>query len=168
MSFAPFPPTYFLDTSALVKHYHEEEGSEAVEHLFQEPECHLILSDLSIIEFYSAIASKVRTKEIRGKTFTNLRKLFAYDLKQGLYEIVRFREQEKRSAAQLLIRYGPGHALRALDAMQLAVIKSREVGTISAVVCADERFCRIIEVEGFRVIRPAEEIPTREPEKPQR
>lgn len=67
MSSAASPMTYFLDTRALVKHYHEEEGTEVVEHLFQEPGRRLMISDLSIIEFYSAIALKLRTKEIRAK-----------------------------------------------------------------------------------------------------
>lgn len=160
MSSAVSPAICFLDTSALVKHYHEEEGSEVVERLFQEPERRLMISDLSIIEFYSAIALKVRTKEIKAKTFTNLRKLFAHDLKEGLYEVVLFREQEKRLATKLLIKHAPRRSLRTLDAIQLAVMKSKGGEAISAVVCADERFCRIIASEGFNIINPIAEAPT--------
>ena len=57
---------YFLDTSALVKRYHREEGSDILDRLFEEPDAKFIISDISIIEFYSAIALKVRTGEIDG------------------------------------------------------------------------------------------------------
>lgn len=71
------PPTlilaYSLDTSALVKHYHQEEGTDVVERLFKASD-RLIISDLSIIEFYSAIGLKVRTREITAKAFVDLRK----------------------------------------------------------------------------------------------
>ena len=156
------PPTltlaYSLDTSALVKHYHQEEGTDVVERLFRASD-RLIISDLSIIEFYSAIGLKVRTREITAKAFVDLRKLFANDLNQGIYEVLTFGEREKNMATRLLIQYAPQYALKTLDAIQLAVIKSKGTETISAVVCADERFCRIIEIEGFKVINPMREPP---------
>jgi len=149
---------YSLDTSALVKHYHQEEGTDVVERLFKGLE-RLIISDLSIIEFYSAIGLKVRTKEITVKAFVDLRKLFANDLNQGIYEVATFGEREKNMATRMLIQYAPQYEFRTLDAIQLAVMKSKGTETISAVVCADERFCRIIETEGFKVINPMRELP---------
>ncbi|MFB6272525.1 MAG: type II toxin-antitoxin system VapC family toxin [Salinibacter sp.] len=118
----PVLSSYFLDTSALVKRYHEEAGSHSVDRLFQAAERNLIISDVSIIEFYSAIAKKVRIEEIDTKAFTNLRKRFAHDLNQGLYEIVRFGESEKRVATRLITRYATSRPLRTLDAIQLALV----------------------------------------------
>jgi len=158
MNSPTLPLAYFLDTSALVKHYHQEEGTDVVEGLFKGSE-RLIISDLSIIEFYSAIGLKVRTKELTAKAFADLRKLFANDLDQGIYEVATFGEREKNMATRLLIQYAPQYVLRSLDAIQLAVIKSKGIKAISAVVCADERFCRIIETEGFKVINPMRELP---------
>lgn len=43
---------YFLDTSALVKRYHRERGSEVIDALFAEQDRRIIISDLSIIESY--------------------------------------------------------------------------------------------------------------------
>jgi predicted nucleic acid-binding protein len=146
--------TYFLDTSSLVKRYHREVGTELVDQLFEEPERKLIISDISIIEFYSAIGLKVRTGEIEGKAFSDLRKLFSNDITQGVYQIVQFEEGEKEEAAKLLIQYAPRHSLKTLDAIQLAVMKSEGKGHVSAVICADERFGQIIELEGFRVVNP--------------
>ena len=102
---------------------------------------------------------KVRAREITTKAFVDLRKLFANDLDQGIYEVLTFGEREKNMATRLLIQYAPQYALRTLDAIQLAVIKSKGTETISAIVYADERFCRIIETEGFKVINPRREPP---------
>lgn len=150
--------TYFLDTSSLVKRYHQEVGTEKVDQLFEEPERKLIISDISIIEFYSAIGSKARTGEIKSKAFSNLRKLFSNDIARGVYQIVRFGEGEKEEAAKLLIQYAPRHSIKTLDAMQLAVMKSEGKEHISAVICADERFGQIIELEGFRVVNPTGDL----------
>jgi predicted nucleic acid-binding protein len=68
---------YFLDTSSLVKRYHQESGTEIVDQLFEESEHRLIISDISIIEFYSAIGLKVRTGEVKSTAFSTLRKLFS-------------------------------------------------------------------------------------------
>jgi len=111
---------YFLDTSSLVKRYHQESGTEIVDQLFEESEHRLIISDISIIEFYSAIGLKVRTGEVKSTAFSTLRKLFSNDVAQGVYQIVRFGEKEKEEAVRLLIRYAPRYSLRTLDAIQLA------------------------------------------------
>lgn len=48
---------FYLDTSALVKRYKTEEGSEAIDHLYEELPMgsHLATSFLSVLEFVSAI-----------------------------------------------------------------------------------------------------------------
>lgn len=145
---------YFLDTSALVKRYHREEGSDKLDRLFEEPDAKFIISDISIIEFYSAIALKVRTGEIDEANFTSLRKLFSQDIKRGIFEIAEFTKREKSESVKILLKYGKEYSLKTLDAIQLSVMKLMEVGTIKAIVCADEKFCRVIALEGFQVINP--------------
>jgi hypothetical protein len=51
----------FLDTSALAKLYHEEPGSEYVEHIVNLPGSKAIVSRLSLVEMESVFAIKVRT-----------------------------------------------------------------------------------------------------------
>ncbi len=46
----------FLDTSALVKRYHEEEYSDLVNKIFEEYV--VVISELSLVEFTSAINKK--------------------------------------------------------------------------------------------------------------
>ena len=57
-------PFYFFDTSALLKRYHPEIGSNVVDAVFDLTDMIRVISDLSIIEFYSAFARRVRTGEV--------------------------------------------------------------------------------------------------------
>ena len=58
----------FFDTSALVKRYHQEKGTDVVDVAFEQ-EGVRIISDVSVIEFFSAFAKKVRTGEITKEDF---------------------------------------------------------------------------------------------------
>ena len=53
--------TYFFDTSALVKLYHDEVGSERVEEIFAQSDSPIVISELATVEFHAALARRVRT-----------------------------------------------------------------------------------------------------------
>ena len=91
---------YFLDTSALVKRYHQEVGTDIIDKIFGEEGKVLFISDLSIIEFHSAIALKVRTREISRDVFFHLIGLFSNELDIGLYRVMRIDEAEKQDFAR--------------------------------------------------------------------
>ena len=150
--------TYFLDTSALVKRYHQEVGTEVIDKIFGEEDKELFISDLSIIEFHSAIALKVRTREISRDAFSHLIGLFSNELDVGLYRVMRIDEAEKQEAVELLTKYGFGYALRTLDSLQLAAMESVGKANVDWVVCADARFCEVIRLQGFQVINPEESV----------
>ena len=63
---------YFLDSSALVKRYHRESGSPAVEGLFNQPDNSLFISGLALVEVHSAFARLVREGAISEQAFTKL------------------------------------------------------------------------------------------------
>ena len=73
-------PGYFLDTSALAKLYHPEIGSERMESLVHVPDTRLLISQLSLIEIQSVLATKVRTGVIDKATLDQSRGLFFSDL----------------------------------------------------------------------------------------
>ena len=56
--------------------------------------------------------------------------------------------------AVILLKYAKKHSLKTLDAIQLSVVKLINEPEVKAVVCADEKFCKIIALEGFSVINP--------------
>jgi len=145
---------YFLDTSAIVKRYHREDGSDLIDRLFAVSDAEFVISDISIIEFYSALSLKVRVGEIDEENFMSLRKLFSQDIKRGLYEVVEFTNAEKLESTKLLLKHAKKHSLKTLDAIQLSLMKSVNELEVKAVVCADEKFCKVITLEGFPVINP--------------
>jgi predicted nucleic acid-binding protein len=144
----------FFDTSALVKRYHREVGTDVVEGAFTDPGATRMISDLSVIECYSAFAKKVRTGDITEEDFRAAIKELAEDIRSGAMQLVVFGDSDKKEAAVLIERYGLSRNLRTLDAMQLAVIKRLGSQMIQNVYCADRPFAILIEEEGFAVINP--------------
>ena len=61
----------FLDTSALIKYFAEETGTEEVTRLI-DSETPLWVSELSTVEGVSALAKKVRVTEISRNEFRSL------------------------------------------------------------------------------------------------
>jgi uncharacterized protein with PIN domain len=59
----------FFDTSALVKRYHREVGTDVVDAAFASKDVTRMISDMTAIECYSAFAKKVRTGEITEEDF---------------------------------------------------------------------------------------------------
>ena len=78
--------TIFFDTSAIIKLYHDEVGTEEVLSIVNKHNPIILISDLTKIEFNSAFAKKVRTNEISEDTFQQIIRLFDIDTKK--YEII--------------------------------------------------------------------------------
>ncbi|KPA16895.1 hypothetical protein MHK_002901 [Candidatus Magnetomorum sp. HK-1] len=57
-------PIIFFDTSAIIKLYHDEDGTDDVLSIINSYDPSILISDLTKIEFVSAFAKKVRTNEI--------------------------------------------------------------------------------------------------------
>jgi hypothetical protein len=93
-----------------------------------------MLSDIGVIECYSAFARKVRTGDITEEEFRATIKELAEDIRN----------------------------LRTLDAMQLAVVKRLGTQVIRDVYCADRPLIDLITAEGFSVINPEASPETRQ------
>ncbi len=109
---------YFFDTSALVKLYHQEKGTEALEHLISAADTCIVISDLSFIEITSALATKVRMGLIDRDVFEAVLDCFIRDF--AGYEIIEVDHAVKMQAADLLKTIAVTRRLRTLDALQLA------------------------------------------------
>lgn len=145
---------YFLDTSALVKRYHREAGTDVVDAAFEDKDATRVISDISVIEFYSAFAKKVRMGEITKEDFRDTVKELAGNIQSGVVQLAFFGESENKVAAALIEKYGLSRSLRTLDAMQLQVMKRLGAQVITHVYCADRPFAPLVEEEGFSVINP--------------
>ena len=73
-------PNYFLDTSALAKLYHQETGSDYIDRILEQMGSRSLISRLSIVEFESVLAMKIRTGEIDQTALQIARRRFRADL----------------------------------------------------------------------------------------
>lgn len=151
---------YFLDTSALVKRYHRERGSEEIDALFAEQDRQIIISDLSIIELGSALAKKVREGEVTVEKYRRAIGFFCQDIVTGILQIETLEEVDKAMAAALVETHGLRTNLRTLDSLQLAVIKRVSEAQLDQVLCADRSFCSLMQKEALIVQNPEEERPS--------
>jgi predicted nucleic acid-binding protein len=144
----------FLDTSALVKYYHPEEGTGAVTQFVQERNGRHYISRLGIVEAQHAFAIKLRIGEITETDFVGLRQRLLRDIAQGQFQHVRVTEPHYREAERLIVIYRR-RRFRTLDAVQLAVaLDLSRRGLIEYFVCADTRLCETAAEEGLVIVNP--------------
>ncbi len=147
-------PACFFDTSALIKHYFEERGSDVVDRIFTHPDTLRLITDITMIALHSAVARRVRMGEIDAEEFQGAKAEFEADIRARRLRVEVLLEEDKAEAARLIEQYGLEQQLRTLDAIQLAVMKRLGPEQLSAVYCADRPFIVILEAEGFTVINP--------------
>jgi len=107
----------FLDTSSLIKLYHEEEDTAQVEQIISDEIDSIYLSELAILEFRSAMLKKVRTKEVSEKQALDVIDCFKNDYNN--YNWIKLNRSIINSASKLLMKYGK-KGLRTLDSIQFA------------------------------------------------
>ncbi|RKX99603.1 hypothetical protein DRP77_12985 [Candidatus Poribacteria bacterium] len=140
---------YFLDTSALVKIYHREEGSDQVIEIYEREE--VVISELSTVEFLSAVYRKFREGEISERALRAVCDKFDEDL-QVRYTLFPFTSFVVEEARYLMRRYGGSRSLRTLDSLQLAFFLVYCDRSEDMFVCADRRLLDVARAEGVRVI----------------
>ena len=135
----------YLDASALVKHYVEEDGSDAVRRILGESVP--VTSRLTEVELTSAIARRAR----QGDVSENVRDKLLGRLRQDLlsFYVVELVPEVVSQAGSLLLR----HPLRANDAIQLASCLAVQARLPAAVrfVASDQRLNAAARAEGLRV-----------------
>ena len=107
----------FLDSSSLIKLYHQEEGSDLVMKTLSDRTSEIFLSELTILEFRSAIWKKMRENKIKKNTAIEVIKCFQSDADN--FQWIMLQSDIIESASQLLMKYG-NRGLRTLDSLQLA------------------------------------------------
>jgi uncharacterized protein len=147
----------FIDTSALVKYYHPEDGTQVVTRLIEDPGTRHYLSRLSLVETVSAFAVKFRLRQIDDQGFDALRRRFYHDIGQGRFRVMPITTARYQEATQLIERH-VRIGLRTLDAIQLAVaLVLSHQGVIDHFVCADQRLCDTAIEEGLSVTNPRDQ-----------
>ncbi len=146
---------YFLDTSALVKHYHAEAGTDAVDRIIGEAGAELLIARLTLVETISVFAIKVRTAEFDAVEFARLRALFPTHVARRRYRVFRLLNIHYDRARELIGAHGFRRQIRTLDTLQLSVaLLLHQTAPIEQFVCADQRLCGIASLEGLPTFNP--------------
>ena len=153
----------YLDTSALVKLYLDEPGSERIEELTSEDSGNSVaICSIAQVEFHAAIWRRHRIRELDDEEAELAIDLFSARLRTDFAR----RPVEDRTldlASALTSR----HPLRGYDAVQLAACLdlARAERDPPTFVCADRTLLTAAEGEGLSVIDPAaaEEPPGLDP-----
>lgn len=143
---------YFYDTSALLKIYHKEAGTEVAEKYYLDLEKQIYISEVSRIEFNSSLHRKYREKEISESAFKIALQKFKND-RVKRFNVETLTVSILRKAEELIEKYGKRKNLRTLDSIQFAsFLFIAEEDTIF--MCADKRLNEVVISEGYQIINP--------------
>lgn len=147
--------TVYFDTSALVKRYIAEAGSDWIRALFDVQTPIVFTSRLTVIEGVCTFARRQREGMLSPRDHRQLLTIFDYDFAHR-YNILDVETMVIDTARQMANR----HPLRAYDAVQLATAWSLDRDLVSngeaplTFICADDRLLSVAQTEGLRTDNP--------------
>lgn len=146
---------YYFDTSALVKIYHWETGSETVRALYDSATVQIVISNLAIPETFSTFQRKRRDRLISKKDTVAVTRRFFADI-TARFKVIPLGQQHILVTLDLIERQG----LRTLDALHLAsALLSRPLKV--TFVCADNQLIDAAIREGLVGLNPEQTFPIR-------
>jgi len=144
----------FFDTSALVKFFHEEEGTDMVTELILDGNNEVWISELGRLEFVSAVFRRFRNKELDEEQLNTAVESFENQI--AGFNIEPLGHAVLDQAELFIKKYGRTYGLKALDALHLGAFSLIfENDWFFAV--ADDSLCKVAEVIGFTTINPLKE-----------
>jgi len=114
--------SYFFDTSAIVKIYHQEERSSIVLDILKSKEL-IYISELSVIEYYSVIYRKLRENFLNINELEKIVKRFEIDLTRA-FELLLFNSDVVDWSKEIYRIIGQNVFVRPLDVIQIGFFKS--------------------------------------------
>ena len=144
--------SFYFDTSALIKLYIEEEGTEIVLDLAEDDDSHqIVILDIALLESRSAVRRRERDGDISEPDANRVLRQIEDD-GSSLYLVQPLSSAVIEEAARLI----DSHPLRAIDALQLAgcVVVRYSVPPPLTFVCADVRLCEVAGFEGLTTLNP--------------
>lgn len=142
---------YYADTSALLKKYVDELGSDRVQSLLEECDT-LWTSALTELELVSAVERAKRERRLDSPNYRYAVAAIEKDLDQEVYSVIAM-SAEIFKLAKRLIRQ---RRLRVQDAIQLASVLVVDRRSQSSVLflCADRLLLEAARLEGVRCLNP--------------
>jgi predicted nucleic acid-binding protein len=113
--------TYFFDSSALVKWYHDEAGTRKVSQVLAETSHAVWISELAIAEVQSAFYRRSRLGEIDRDALTQA--LTSFKESMGRFRLEPVGTSVIDSAVSLMAKHAHVRALKTLDALHLGTFE---------------------------------------------
>lgn len=143
---------YFLDTSAFIKRYLNEAGSETVDSIF-DADGPKHISSLCLLETHSNIQRLHMVDGLLTSTQAEmLQAAVALDIDSGRVTVVNPTAVDIEEAVRLLAR----SYLTAVDALQVAIAIG--LGPDTVFVSADAKLNRVAEQQGLTVLDPTQRL----------
>lgn len=120
---------HYIDTSVLVAFYIPEAASRKVQRFFSSLS-EAAISTLTEVEFYSAVARRVRMNELSKDAALKVISQFRVNIDAGLYQITPVEQRNYIFARDWLLTFST--ALKTLDALHLAVALSNDFVLVTA------------------------------------
>jgi predicted nucleic acid-binding protein len=144
----------FLDTSALAKLFVPEAGTAELSAMVSQADVEIWVSELARLEFHSLAWRRYREQSLDAQQVTTL--LSELDQQLEAWQVIDLTTAVLSTARELLAEHAPQHALRTLDAIQLASFMVVLEEGAATFVCADHRLCAVASVRGESVYNPVE------------
>lgn len=149
--------SFYLDTSALVKNYIAETGSDWIRALLRAPKVRVFTSLLTSIEAACTFARRQREGTLLPNDYADVLSIFDYHFTYR-YTVVDVNPEVISVARSLANR----HPLRAYDAVQLASawlihqdLRDNDAPPLTF-ICADENLLTAVQAEGLQAENPNE------------
>ncbi len=142
---------YFLDTSALVKIYHREKGTDQALHIYRDGLAHIFISELTIIEFRSTVYRKLREKELTEEALVAVLNLFDHD-SRNRYEVLPLGSAVIEKSCELFSKHGDKFGLRTLDSIQYASFLTYCNLDSDYFLCSDTKFINILSHDNVKTV----------------
>lgn len=141
----------FFDTSALVKRYYEERGTQTVDNLVEDDR-RVVISSLAVVETASAFRRKYNCGDVDEN---DVHRLLASFFREALndFTVLPMEESIQAFSFDLILE----DDLRTLDSLQLSAalsIQSEETDVVF--VSADKDLVAVAESRGLNAVTPAE------------
>jgi predicted nucleic acid-binding protein len=145
---------FYLDTTALVKHYHLELGSRMVDEIIHHARHAVVLGEPTIIDLYALLNRRVETGEItRDDYFTSV-VTFEAEMTQGRFQFLNVDADTLKNIRLLILqhnRLGVQQGLHLALSVEMLALKPTVVSTDPILLSA-------CEAEGLKVLNPEQEL----------
>ncbi len=141
---------YFIDSSALIKRYHYETGTEVIDEIIEKEYSQIFISSVTLIEVIATLRRKVKERKISKNRFLKLKGVFLYDVEK-MYTLIPLDDSVLADALHIAEKYG----CKSLDSLQLSsALKAKLIEGEIIFVCADKQLLKYAKKEGFETLNP--------------